>query len=189
MAIMTESPVLKALFNGGNGILHPHIMSQWALRFNPTNYNNRPILSRDCFDLLSMQIIRSKIDLKNNVMEVELEQPKFNYEFFLFIVGELIDAANQPYESCVSIELLDPNEPEKPFLLLDNCKLLSHDFELSYKEAAAGKKVATHTLKFTLDYEKFRSRMLIAIHDFDVKRAQEHGLQSDGSYKTSTLAI
>ena len=155
MASMEHTEYFKKLLSGERvGILLPHLSSHWLIKFKPS----KSILIQDCFDLLTAQTIKSKIDLMNDVVEIELEQPLFYYEFYLLLIKELAD--NE-----IDLFFFDPRHPEEPFLKIEDTKLITHDFILDYKNYDQGKQIVTHTLKFALNFNRIRERVIVQLHD------------------------
>jgi len=174
MAMINESPILSNILNGSGGILQPHLSNRFAVRFNAYSYSYRSTFSQDCFDFLSMQVLGLKLDLKNNTVSFELEQPLNNYEFFLVMLKELAD---MPF---VEIKVLDTpkNSGEEPvqLLVLERCKLKDHEFALHYAETGTAK----HTLTFKFDFKLIRDKIICQIHDLETAR-NAVALSSDNS--------
>jgi hypothetical protein len=164
MATISEHPVLNSVFEGNAGILSPHLTNRFVLRFDVRSYHST--FSQDCFDFLSMQLIKVNLDLKNSSISLVLEQPLHNYEFFLVLLKELADMPD------VTLQVLtspgNPGDEPSVLLTLERCKLKTHDFVLEY----AGSGSAKHNLTFKFDFRTIRDRIICQIHDIEKQREE-----------------
>jgi len=156
MVPIKDSRVLKNYIEKKSGILQPQLSHNWLVRFEVSE----SALSQDCFDFLTTQVVSCRLDLLNEEVRIEFEQPMYQvYEFFLLALGELT-------RKKVSLVFFPPNEPNaKPFLTLNNCVAKDHNFELSYRPS--GSETACHFLIFGYDVSDFRYRILSQCRDMD----------------------
>lgn len=160
MATIEKSPILNKILSGTVGILQPQLSHRFALRFN----GNRSTFSQDCFDFLSLQVIDLTLDLKNETLTVQLEQPLNNYDFFLTILNELAEM----YDTTIDIVSSPVNVDDEIVVLLnlERCKLADHSFELNYAKMGTAK----HKLVFKFDFKTVRDRIITQIYDLEKSR-------------------
>jgi len=161
MLPVNDSRVLKNYIERSSGILQPQLSHNWLVRFEVSE----TALSQDCYDFLTTQVVSCQLNLLNEEVRIEFEQPMYLvYEFFLLVLGELT-------RKKVNLFFYPPNEPNAvPFLTLNNCTAKHHDFELSYRPSES--KTACHFLTFDYDVSDFRYRILSQCRDMDKAATQ-----------------
>lgn len=120
---------LKAI----GGILQPLQKFQFCIIFGGEH-----IYEEQC--ILTQQVLRCSVDLKNKIFKVTLRQP---------LVGNMITMINFIIKSKISIyiEPMDTGNNADFAIHLYHCECLKHNFELDYSSGD----MSTHELEFKYD--------------------------------------
>lgn len=120
----------------GTGIKMPFLMHQFTLRFTNREF------SRDGAAVISAQVVRSSINLKEKKVSVIIEQP-----IEMGFIKEYIDPI---VNDVCNIEYVYAPQPEYGVLKLIGCECISHEYKLDY--AMSG--ISHHELIYKFKYIK-----------------------------------